>query len=86
MEEHQRVALEGVAERERDAARLEAEMAEVCGLLNAATARLVGLIGQVLGTEAWEGFGIHSPEQWVAWKCGVSRRRARALVCMARRL
>ncbi len=30
--------------------------------------------------------GIHSPEPWVAWKCAVSRGRARRLVAMARRL
>src|SRR3954467_13600782 len=65
---------------------LEAEIAEVCGLLNATTARLVALIGQVLATGAWEGAGIRSVEQWVAWQCGVSPGRARALVAMARRL
>ncbi len=77
---------EDVARREAEAARLEKEMAEVCGLLNAATGRLVGLIAQVLATEAWQGVGIRSPEQWVAWQCGTSRRRAQALVGMARRL
>jgi len=75
-----------VREREAEAERLEAEMAEVCGILNVATARLVGLIGQVLETESWQGFGIRSAEHWVAWKCGVSPRRARVLVMMARRL
>ncbi|HWC10460.1 MAG TPA: DUF222 domain-containing protein, partial [Acidimicrobiales bacterium] len=69
-----------------EVARLEAEMAEVCGLLNAATARLVALIGQVLATGAWPGFAIRSAEHWVTWKCGVSARRARELVGMARRL
>ena len=75
-----------MAEREAEAARLEAEMAEVCGVLNAATARLVGLVGEVLATEAWQGWGIRSPEHWVVWKCGVSARRARTLVAMARRM
>jgi hypothetical protein len=36
----------------------EAEMAEVCGVLNAAMARLVGLIARVLASEAWHGWGI----------------------------
>jgi len=78
--------VEDVAEREAEAARLEAEMAEVCGVLNAATGRLVGLIGRVLETEAWQGWGIRSAQHWVAWKCGVSPRRAHVLVAMARRL
>lgn len=75
-----------MTEREAEAARLEAELAEVCGVLNAATARLVGLVAEVLATEAWQGWGIRSPEQWVSWKCGVSARRARTLVAMARRM
>ena len=75
-----------LAEREAEAARLEGEIAEVCGVINAATARLVRLIGQVLETGSWDGVGIRSPEQWVAWKCGVGSGRARSLVTMARRL
>ncbi len=69
-----------------EAAGLEDEIAEVCGILNVATGRLVSLIGRVLATESYAGAGIRSPEQWVAWKCGVSLGRARALVSMARRL
>jgi len=72
--------------REAEAAALEDEIAEVCGILNVATGRLVALIGRVLATEAYAGAGIHSPEQWVAWQCGVSAGRARSLVAMARRL
>ena len=74
------------AEREAESQRLEAEIADVCGLLNAATGRLVELIAKVIETGAWQGWGIRSAEQWVAWKCGVSPARARSLVAMARRL
>nr|MDQ6945897.1 13E12 repeat family protein [Actinomycetota bacterium] len=66
--------------------RLEDDIAEVCGILNVATGRLVALIGRVLASESYAGAGIRSPEQWVAWKCGVSLARARTLVTMARRL
>ena len=68
------------------AAELEHEIARVCGVMNAAVGRLVRLIADVLETGAWEGAGIRSPSQWVAWKCGVSSSRARRLVAMARRL
>jgi len=71
---------------EGEAALLEGEIAEVCGILNVATGRLVALIGRVLATESYAGAGIRSPEQWVAWQCGVSLGRARSLVAMARRL
>jgi len=69
-----------------NATQIEDEIAEVCGILNVATGRLVWLIGRVLATEAYAGAGIRSPEQWAAWKCGVSLGRARTLVAMARRL
>ncbi len=55
-------------------------------MVNAATGRLVGLIARVLATDAWQGAGIRSAEQWVGWKCGVSPARARTLVRMARRV
>ncbi len=79
----------GVAERsdrEGEAAQLEAELAKVCGVLNAATGALVGLIEKALDTGAYAGAGVRSPEQWVAWKCGLSSTRARKLLSMARRL
>ncbi|HSH59229.1 MAG TPA: DUF222 domain-containing protein [Acidimicrobiales bacterium] len=72
--------------REQEANAIEEEMAQVCGTLNAAAGRLVSLIARALDSRACEGTGIHSPEQWVAWKCGVSAGRARRLVAMARRL
>ncbi len=71
---------------EMDASGLELEIAEACGVVNAATARLVHLIGRVLGTGSWQGHGIRSASHWVAWKCGVSPARGRRLVGMARRL
>jgi hypothetical protein len=64
---------------------LEDEIARTCGVLNAATGRLVSLIAQVLESESWQISGIQSPAQWVAWQCGVSPARARSLVAMARR-
>ncbi|MEA2717169.1 MAG: hypothetical protein QOI99_1486, partial [Actinomycetota bacterium] len=76
----------GRSETEAVAAELEHQIAEVCGVMNAAVGRLVGLIGRVLETGAWEGAGIGSAQQWVAWKCGVSPARARSLVAMSRRL
>ncbi|CAN5828017.1 hypothetical protein BH24ACT3_BH24ACT3_00660 [soil metagenome] len=65
--------------------RLEGEVAAACGSLNAASARLVGLIGEALVTGAWQVAGIRSVEHWVTWQCGVSPGRAYRLVMMARR-
>ena len=74
------------AQKQAEAERIEAEMAQVCGVLNATTGRLLALVAQALESGAYQQAGIHSPEQWVSWKCGVSRGRARRLVAMARRL
>ncbi|MDP9070239.1 MAG: hypothetical protein M3N68_02930, partial [Actinomycetota bacterium] len=57
---------------DREAERLEDEMAQVCGVLNAATGALVALVARVLETGAYQGAGIRSAEQWLAWKCGLS--------------
>jgi Domain of unknown function (DUF222)/HNH endonuclease len=64
----------------------EDRVADLVGLLNVVTAELVGVIGDVIRTGAWEGFGIRSPEHWVVWRCGVAPGRARRLVRMARAL
>ena len=66
-------------------AELEAAVAEVCGVLNAAHARLVSLVADALATDAWHGWGIHSPAQWVAWQTGLSPARAAEVVRMASR-
>jgi hypothetical protein len=65
---------------------VEDEIARVCGVVNAATGRLVRLIPQVLQTEASAGRRHRSAEQWVAWRWGVSSGRARRLVARAGRL
>lgn len=73
-------------DKEALAAELEHEIGEVCGVLNATTGRLVSLLARVLETESWQGWGVRSASHWVAWRCGVSPARARALVHMARKL
>jgi hypothetical protein len=73
-------------EREAEAAALEAELARACGTANMAAAHQVELIARALENGSYAGAGIRSPEQWVAWQCGVSLARARQLVGMARRL
>ena len=70
---------------EAEAEEVEAELAEVCGQLNAAHARLVDLVAAALRAECWVGVGIHSCEQWVAWHTGLSPFRARQMVEIARR-
>ena len=60
-----------------EVAEIEAALSEVCGQLNAAHARLVALVAEVLASRCWEGAGILTCAQWVAWKTGLSPDRAR---------
>ncbi len=65
--------------------RLQAALADVCGHLNVQHERLVTLTREALQARAWEGHGIRSPEQWLAWQTGLSPERARQIVYIANR-
>ena len=65
--------------------RLEAEFAEVCGLINAAHGRMVELLGEALDDELWKGWQIHSPAHWTAWQAGMTAGRANGLARLAAR-
>src|SRR3954468_18289166 len=66
--------------------RVEAQIAELMGTINAATAELVAVIADVVERETWANAGgIRSAEHWVSWQCGVSHATAEAWVTTARR-
>ena len=69
----------------QEAIRDEGRVAELMGVINAATAELVRVIAEVDAAGTWKGDGIRSLEHWVAWHCGMSGARAARLVHMARR-
>src|SRR5438270_1021808 len=73
-------------ESERVAAWADGRIAELMGVINAATAELVSVVHEVVEAGAWGGGGLRSPAHWVAWRAGVSPARAARLVTMARRL
>ena len=54
--------MNSVGERDREpvSSELEAELALTCGVLNATTGRLVGLLAQVLESGCWQVAGVHS--------------------------
>ncbi len=68
-----------------DQAEIESGLVGVCAHLNAAHGRLVELVAAALASRCWEGAGILTCEQWVAWHTGCSPHRARELVAVARR-
>lgn len=67
--------------REYDA--LVAELAEACGVVNAAQARVVELASRAITTGAWQVEGIHNSGQWLAWQCGLNAAHGKALADVA---
>ncbi len=61
----------------------DARVCEIAGILNVANAQLVAVMQQVLSDELWQGPGVHTPAQWLAWKAGISPERARDIVRIA---
>ena len=78
----------GLAEAERiERQNLDAEarLAEIAGVLHAAEGAMVTLIADAIDGDMWFGFGVHSPVHWLAWKSGMAKRRAKAVVQIAKR-
>jgi hypothetical protein len=67
-------------------ARLEREITELAGHINAATARWLGLVGEFDRREEWAEWGCRSCMHWLSYRCGVSQATAREQVRIARRL
>ncbi len=60
---------------------------EICGHLNALSGELVDLAVQVLTDgSVLTGNGIHTHRQYLAWRCGISARRAAQVVAVAERI
>ena len=66
--------------------RLEREIAELGGHINAATARWLGMVGEFDRREAWAEWGCRSCTHWLSYRCGVSPAAAREQVRVARRI
>jgi hypothetical protein len=66
--------------------RLEAQVAEASGVINAAHGVLVQAVMEVIADPRVAlGPGVHSPAAWLAWKAGISKRRASDIARLARR-
>ena len=65
---------------------LEAEITELWGHINAATARFLTLLAEFDRREGWAQHGLSSCAQWLNWQCGISRVAAREKVRTARAL
>lgn len=75
----------GEARRAR-VARLESEITELAGHLNAANHRFLSLIAQFDRESGWNGGGTLSCAHWLNWKCGIDLGAAREKVRVAHAL
>jgi len=66
--------------------RLEAQITELWGHLNAATYRFLLLVAEFDRSEAYARHGLVSTAQWLNWQCGIGKVAAREKVRVARAL
>ena len=55
----------------------------MCGHLNAAHARLVDVVAEVIEHDAWSGMGVRSPKHWLTWQAGVDPATAEKVLRLA---
>lgn len=65
---------------------LEAQITELWGHLNAATARFLALVAEFDREHAFERHGLANTAQWLNWQCGIGPVAAREKVRVARAL
>ena len=65
---------------------LEAQITQLWGRINAATAQFLALVAQFDRKEGWAEHGMASCAQWLNWQCGIGRMAAREKVRTARAL
>jgi len=67
--------------------RLEDELDEIAGFLNAQHARLVGVTARLLANPGtWQVPGIHTIEQYLCWRTGISAAHAHQIAAIAERV
>ena len=78
-----------MAERDREEkalGALEAQIMELWGNINAATARFLELVAEFDRREGWAQYGMASCAQWLSWQCSIGRVAATEKVRTARAL
>ena len=66
--------------------RLEGEITELWGHLNAATARFLALVAEYDRSKGYERHGLMNTAHWLNWQCGIGTIAAREKVRVARAL
>jgi hypothetical protein len=75
-----------ISPKEQALQRLENELFELWGHLNAATYRFLELLAEFDREEGWARHGVASSAHWLNWQCGISHGAAREKVRVARAL
>ncbi|CAN5775943.1 HNH endonuclease signature motif containing protein [soil metagenome] len=82
MVKHGYESQEGFEDLVRD---VEADIAGVMGVINAANGRLVELVADGIDRALWNGWGILSPSHWSSWQAGMTKSRADGVIALASR-
>jgi len=64
---------------------VEGRLAATAGVLHAADGALVDVMAEVLEGDLWQGDRILTPVQWLMWRAGLGRQKARRVVLLAAR-
>jgi len=64
---------------------VEARIAELQGVINAAHGELVDIAAAIIDEDLGMGTGVHTPALYLAWKAGISSGRANDIVRLAKR-
>jgi len=62
-----------------------AELADLCGIINAAFGRMVEVVADAMQADACGGPGIHSPRHWLTWQTAMTDAMAGSVVHLATR-
>ncbi len=65
---------------------LEREITDLCAQINAASYRLLQLIGELDDENPWGAWGLKSCAEWLNWRCGIGLNAAREKVRVAHAL
>lgn len=75
-----------LAERTARAQAVQARLAELQGIINAAEGEMAAVVAGAIADDVCSGPGVETPAKFLAWRTGVSSTRARNIVALAERL
>lgn len=73
-------------ERRRRVEAADRRIGTLASHINAATCELLDELADLVGAGGWSDHGAKTPEEWIGWRCGITRSDAHTFVRMALKL